>query len=175
MGLIDEMKWETATQLRYPSGDGAIIALLGEAADAASMVEPYATMCEMTEAGRIVRRTGDVWPGAPGCSLACSASTIEQNPDLVQRVVRAYMKAIDHVVAHPEEAATIASPLIGVHARFVVAAIASNPPRADGIRDHEVMLRILTFMRRLGYTEEIPEGFADPRFMDAALAESVSG
>ncbi len=38
-------------------------------ADAASMVEPYATMLEHLGLGHVIQRTGDVWPGAPGCSL----------------------------------------------------------------------------------------------------------
>lgn len=167
MALIKEMGWEQATQLRYPSGDGAIIALFGGAADAASMVEPYATMFEMAGTGRVVRRTGDVWVGAPGCSLACAASTIESDPELVRRVVRAYVRAVDHVVRDPADAAGIAAPLVGVEGRVIAAAIRANPPRIDGIRNHEIMQRILGFMKELGYADRVPEGYADLRFMDA--------
>ena len=43
-GLGDVYKrQEDADRVRMPSGDGAILALVGQGADAASMIEPYAT------------------------------------------------------------------------------------------------------------------------------------
>lgn len=64
--LIENLGWQNVEIRRQPSGDGAIIALFGQGADAASMVEPYATMMTELGVGRVIRRTGDVWPGAPG-------------------------------------------------------------------------------------------------------------
>ncbi|HVM98420.1 MAG TPA: ABC transporter substrate-binding protein, partial [Candidatus Acidoferrales bacterium] len=64
LGMVERLGWHDVEFLRMPSGDGAILALIGEAADAAAMVEPYATMMEELGIGRVVRRTGDVWPGA---------------------------------------------------------------------------------------------------------------
>jgi hypothetical protein len=39
MGLIEALGWERCDLRRFPSGDAAIIAFVGEGADAASMVE----------------------------------------------------------------------------------------------------------------------------------------
>jgi NitT/TauT family transport system substrate-binding protein len=167
MSLIDSMGWKKARQLRYPSGDGAIIAFFGQGADAASMVEPYATMLERMNMGRVVKRTGDVWPGAPGCSLACTEFLIDRDPDLVQRVVKAYIRATEFVLTNTDEAAEIASPLIGVKASYIAEATRTNPPNVNGVRNHDVMRKILLFMKTLGYINEIPEGFVDLRFMDA--------
>ena len=55
MGLLDELGWtaDRVEQRRFPSGDGAVICFVGEGADAASMIEPYASMLEhlgLTEA-----------------------------------------------------------------------------------------------------------------------------
>src|SRR5207249_5984702 len=66
--LMRDLGWDDAMRVRMPSGDGAILALIGQAADAASMVEPFATALEEQGIGWVARRTGDVWPGAPGCS-----------------------------------------------------------------------------------------------------------
>lgn len=173
LGLIDTMGWQGATRLRFPSGDGAIIAFVGQGADAASMVEPYATMFEQMGMGRVARRTGDVWPGAPGCSLACTASLIERDADLVQRVVRGYVRAVAWVNARPDEAAALAEPLIGVKADFITAAIRATPPNVEGIRNHEVMRRILGFMKALGYVRDIPEGFVDLRFLEPAMVDAA--
>ncbi|HMP77250.1 MAG TPA: ABC transporter substrate-binding protein [Kiritimatiellia bacterium] len=170
MGLLESMGWSGAVQRRFPSGDGAIISFFGQGADAASMVEPYAAMMEQLGVGRVVRRTGDVWPGAPGCTLAASAALIERDPDLVQRVVRAYVKAIAHVRAKPDDAAAAAAPLIGVHEDMIRRALRSNLPDANAIRNEDSMQRILQLMQRLGYVAEIPSNFSDLRFLDQVQA-----
>jgi ABC-type nitrate/sulfonate/bicarbonate transport system substrate-binding protein len=174
-GLIDSMGWSDASQLRYPSGDGAIIALFGQGADAAAMVEPFATLFEALDQGRVVRRTGDVWPGAPGCSLACSKALTDSESGVVGRAVRAYVRAIQYVIENPDRAAEVAEPLIGVKAPIIAEAIRNNPPRADGIRNADVMRDILLFMQKLGYVEEIPDDFVDLTFMDAVTLNEAAG
>jgi len=171
MALIDNMGWKRLEQLHFPTGDGAIIAFFGGVADAASMDEPYATMFEQMGLGRIVKRTGDFWKGAPGCSLACRADLIEKDPDLVQKVVRAYIKAASWVQKNPEEAAVMAAPIIGVKASYTAAAIRANPPRIDGIRNKETMNTILEYMKSLGYIDYLPEGFVDLSFMDSIASD----
>jgi ABC-type nitrate/sulfonate/bicarbonate transport system substrate-binding protein len=175
MGLIDSLGWGQCELRRFPSGDGAIIAFVGEGADAASMVEPYATMMERLGIGSAVRRTGDVWPGAPGCSLSASAAFIAREPDLVQRVVDAYVRAAAFVVSEPDETARLAAPYIGVHADIVRNALSVNRPDVDAIRNGAAMSMVLTLMQRLGYVDEFPQGFDDLRFLDHAQARSRAG
>ena len=55
MALIQKLHWQDANIIRMPSGDGAILSFVGEGADAASMVEPYATMLEHLGVGRVIR------------------------------------------------------------------------------------------------------------------------
>ncbi|MBI2963538.1 MAG: ABC transporter substrate-binding protein [Deltaproteobacteria bacterium] len=175
MGLIHSLGWERCELRRFPSGDGAIIAFVGEGADAASMVEPYAAMMERLGIGVAVRRTGDVWPGAPGCSLSASAALIASDPDLVQRVVDAYLRAATFVHDDPQEAARLAAPYIGVHADTVRRALAVNRPDVDAVRNRDAMEAILALMQRLGYVAEPPRGFADLRFLDHAQARRGAG
>jgi len=170
MALVESMGWQLCDQRRFPSGDGAIISFFGFGADAASMVEPYAAMMEELDVGRVVRRTGDVWKGAPGCSLCASADLIEREPELVQRVVNAYVKAVDYVRLNQDETAEIAASFIGVNARMVKRALASNLPHADAIRNAGSMDQILQLMKKLHYVDHIPEGFSDLRFLDHAQA-----
>jgi ABC-type nitrate/sulfonate/bicarbonate transport system substrate-binding protein len=68
-GLMSSLGWDEVETIRLPSGDAAILSVAGGGADAASMVEPYATMLEQLKIGTVIRRTGDLWPGVPGCSL----------------------------------------------------------------------------------------------------------
>lgn len=175
MALIESLGWGDCELRRFPSGDGAIIAFVGEGADAAAMVEPYAAMMTRLGNGEVVRRTGDLWPGAPGCSLACSARMIAEEPDLVQRVVHAYVRAVDFVLRQPDETARIAAPFIGMHPDTVRAALVDNRPNADAIRNAEVMRTILQFMQQLGYIEQIPAQYADLRFLDRAQATRAHG
>jgi len=170
MGLIDSLGWQDAELVRLPSGDGAIIALFGRGADAASMVEPFATMLSSLGAGTVIRRTGDLWPGAPGCSLTTTAALRDRAPELVQRVVSAFVRGADYALEHRDEAAELSARYIGVGALFVRQALEVNRPDVNAIRNREAMDGILSLMTSLGYVERRPEGYCDLRFLDAATA-----
>jgi len=170
MGMLKSLGWADVEILRQPSGDGSIIAFAGDGVDAASMVEPYATMLVDQGRGYVARRTGDLWPGAPGCSLTTSAAVCDDNPDLVRRVVAAYARATERVVCAPADAAAIARRYIGIGASHIEKAIRVNPPRVDAIRNLEAMDRILALMVDLGYLSRRPEPYCDLRFLDAVSA-----
>jgi len=166
MGLIRSLGWENAAQIRQPSGDGAIIALFGQGADAASMVEPYATMMEELGVGRVIRRTGDLWKGAPGCSLATTKPLTQSDPSLVEAVVRAFARGVKFVRENHAESSEIASRYIGINSRFIRAALKNNQPNVDAIRNQKPMDDILALMQQLGYIKTIPTQYRDLRFLD---------
>lgn len=163
--LVQSLNWTPQTTLRLPSGDGAILALVGQAADAASMVEPYATMVVELGIGRVVQRTGDVWPGAPGCSLTTARRLLQSDPDLVQRFVTAFRRGADVVNSDPAQAAAISSPYIGVHERFVHTAAQINPPNVKALYNESAINDILALMTELGYLQRPPKCFLDLRFL----------
>jgi NitT/TauT family transport system substrate-binding protein len=175
MGLIDSMGWSHAKQLRFPSGDGAVLAFVGQGVDAASMIEPYGTMLEVLGLGTVVRRTGDLWKGAPGCSLAASAAYIERNPETVQKIVNAYVKGAALVHTDPVAAAQAAEPYIGVSAEIIHKALSRNQPMVDAVRQKDVMGTILGFMQTLGYVKTIPQNYADLSFLDEAQRRLAAG
>jgi ABC-type nitrate/sulfonate/bicarbonate transport system substrate-binding protein len=156
--------------LRQPSGDGAIIAFFGQGVDAASMVEPYATMMEILGVGRVIRRTGDLWKGAPGCALTTTVAFKERAPDVVAGVVRAFVRGAAFVHQHPDQAAEMAARYIGIHSRFIRAALDKNQPNLDALRNHAAMDQILALMADLGYVEGVCSGFSDLSFLDSAQA-----
>jgi ABC-type nitrate/sulfonate/bicarbonate transport system substrate-binding protein len=171
MALIDSLGLEDLELVRQPSGDGAIISLFGRGADAASMVEPYATAMEQLGVGTIVRRTGDVWRGAPGCSLCCSRSLMEGNPDLAQRVVNAFVRGASFVEERPDESAAIAGRFIGIDPGFIRKALERNRPEVTAIRNSSAVEQILGLMKKLGYAKTEPRGFIEPRFLEHALVK----
>jgi NitT/TauT family transport system substrate-binding protein len=166
MALIGSLGWEQAEIRRQPSGDGAIISLFGRGCDAASMVEPYATMMEELGVGSIVRRTGDVWPGAPGCSLVTTAIYRDSHPHEVEAAVRAFRRGADFVAEDQGETASIASGYIGVDEGFIERALGRNPPDVEAIRRSQAIDAVLSLMVRLGYLERKPSGFLDLSFLE---------
>jgi ABC-type nitrate/sulfonate/bicarbonate transport system substrate-binding protein len=170
MALVESLCWQHVRQLRFPSGDAAVLSLLGHGADAAAMVEPYASLCEDLGAGQVIRRTGDIWPGAPGCSLAVAAALAADRPEVVARLVRAYVRGADTVRADPRRTAEVASAYIGVGAVHIEHALRANQPDVHAIRNEEAMARILELMIRLGYLPHRPHPFVDLRFLDAAVS-----
>lgn len=176
MGLIRSLGWTDVELMRQPSGDGAIIAFYGNGADAASMVEPYATMMQTQGLGTIEKRTGDLWPGAPGCSLATTAALRDADPETVQKFVNAFVSAVDFVHKNPKETAEIASRYIGVNADYIEQALANNSPQIDAIRHQDSMDKIINLMLDLGYLKKRPTDYCDLTFLDRAqsLLKSVS-
>lgn len=171
MGLFRSLGWRDVESLSMPSGDGAILALVGEGADAASMVEPYATMMEMLGVGTVHKRTGDLWPGVPGCSLTTTAARIGTQPTVVARMVKAFVRGAHHVLTDPADAAAIAAQYIGVHARFIEAALQVNRPNVRAICNDHAMDDALQLMLDLGYISKRPERYRDLTFLEDALAE----
>lgn len=166
MALLESLGWNGVEQWRQPSGDGAIIALLGRGVDAASMVEPYATMLAELGVGRVVRRTGDVWPGAPGCSLTTTRRFRQEAEDVVFAVVRAFARGADLVREQPDEAAELASRYVGIHPRFIRAGLRANQPRLEAIADARAREPVLALMRKLGYLQGTPSGYVDLGFLE---------
>ena len=171
MGMLNSLGWDGVELLRTPSGDGAILALVGQGADAASMVEPYATMLADMGIGRIVRRTGDLWPGAPGCSLTTTAGIIEERPDLVRRVVAAFVQGAQFVEANPDESASIAAGYIGVGEKFIRSALRVNKPNLQALENTQAIQSVLGLMTKMGYIAAAPtERFYEGSFLKEATA-----
>jgi len=170
MAMLDSLGWKDAEIVRQPSGDGAVLALVGQGVDAASMVEPYATMMEELHLGRVVRRTGDLWPGAPGCSLCCTARLLHDDPAFAQAVVRAHVRGAEDVRLHPEQAAAAAHRYIGIAPAIIARAIALHPPDVSAVSHRVCMQRIMALMIQLGYLQAMPDEFCDLRFLTPTLS-----
>ncbi len=169
-GLIASLGWHNVEWVRQPSGDGAILSFVGQGADAASMVEPYAAMLEGLELGATLRRTGDLWPGAPGCSLTTTSDLVNRLPDVVERMVKAYVAGARYVAANPDESASIAAGYIGIAPRFIRAALHHCRPNVDALRNQQAMDGVLELMRAMKYLDRTPEGYLDLSWLNNVQA-----
>lgn len=169
VGLVQSLGWREAETLRLPSGDAAILAFVGGGVDAASMVEPWATMLVHLGLGHVVRRTGDLWPGVPGCSLSTSADVIARRPGVVERMVRAFVAGARVVAEEPDRAAAIGGRHIGVDPRHVRGALVHNAPDVDALGRTDAMDAVLDLMLKRGYVAKRPDpAFKDLRFLERA-------
>jgi NitT/TauT family transport system substrate-binding protein len=168
--LMESLGWSEIEEMRQPLGDGAILALVGDGADAASMIEPFATVMEEKGIGRVVKRTGDVWPGAPGCSLTTTHLAIEQDPTMVGLVVEGFARGIDFIESNRNEAAEIGAKYIGVSPEILRKALNHNRPNVDALSNREAMDGMLATMKDLAYIDRFPEGYLDLSFLEAARA-----
>lgn len=167
--LMRSLGWDDREKIRQPSGDGAILTFIGRGADAAAMVEPYATMLQELGIGYVARRTGDLWPGAPGCSLATSRRLLADRPDLVRRVVAAYVRAGEWTNQAPDEAAEIGGAYMGIGPAFVRAALKHNRPNVEALDNLDAMNNILDFMKDLGYVAQRPTDYAELKYQRDAV------
>jgi len=118
----------------------------------------------------VIRRTADLWPKAPGCSLTTSARVIRESPGLVESVVRAFCRGAQYVRESPDDAADIASRYIAVHPRFIREALLKNYPDVDALRSSAAMSKILDLMLQLGYLKKRPSEYLDLSFLDRVTA-----
>src|SRR4029453_304834 len=115
--------------------------------------------------GTIVKRTGDIWPGAPGCSLCTTVPYKRSNPEVVKGVVNAFVRGAKFVHENPEEAAEIAYRHIGVNPKFIHQALLRNRPNVDAVRNQKAMDNILSLMIQLGYIKKHPSDYKDLSFL----------
>ena len=130
-------------------------------------------MLEHLGLGHVIQRTGDVWPGAPGCSLTTTSNIIAANPDLVQRMVGAYMRGARFAETNREESARIAAKYIGLSAEIIRKALDVNRPNPDAIRNQDAMDQVIDLMIQRGYIDRAPTGYKDLSFLDEAEAATM--
>ena len=85
-------------------------------------------------------------------------------------MVRAFVRGAAFVRQQPDHAAEVAARYIGIHPRFIRAALDKNQPNPDALRNQDAMDQILALMADLGYVEGVCSGFADLSFLDSAQA-----
>jgi ABC-type nitrate/sulfonate/bicarbonate transport system substrate-binding protein len=115
--------------------------------------------------GTVVRRTGDLWPGAPGCSLTTTRRVLREKPDLVRRVLAAFVQGAEWTSQQPAEAAIIGAGYIGVSGQFIHAALAQNRPNIEALFNEGAMEQILELMLQLGYLKSRPADFMELSYL----------
>jgi ABC-type nitrate/sulfonate/bicarbonate transport system substrate-binding protein len=90
---------------------------------------------------------------------------LRDEPDVVRRVVAAFAQGADWTRQRPDEAAQIGAAYIGVHSRFIRAALGQNRPNVQALASTGAMNQILDLMQQLGYLRERPTDYVDLQYL----------
>ncbi len=75
--------------------------------DGVFLPHPAPSIIELKGKGKHVVASGEMWPNHACCSLVVTDKLIEEQPELVEQIIRTHIKATDYINANPEEAAQI--------------------------------------------------------------------
>ncbi|QGA84082.1 ABC-type nitrate/sulfonate/bicarbonate transport system, periplasmic component [Halomicrobium sp. LC1Hm] len=148
-------------------------------ADAGSAIEPVPTLLQANEDSDMApfKYAGEIMPGQPGAVLQPSQSLVDDNPDLVRELVDIHTRATTFIQENREEAAGMASEVIGSDLLTESLAIrAINSPASNFIsnpkRIVEKSLVYNDFHQQLGSVDtDLSEGDV----FDHSFYEEVTG
>jgi NitT/TauT family transport system substrate-binding protein len=103
--MIDKYHLNNVMILRMSPSE-EVIALVTGRLDAAFLPEQHATMAESRGFPMLIR-SQDLWPGLQGDVLVVRTDLLEDNPDLVKRLVKVTQRATTWINEHPDETAEI--------------------------------------------------------------------
>ncbi len=103
--MIDKYHLRNVTVLRMSPSE-EVIALISGRLDAAFLPEQHATMAE-SRGFPMLTRSQDLWPFMQGDVLVVKTELIQNNPDLVIRLVKVTQRATAWINEHPDETAEI--------------------------------------------------------------------
>lgn len=149
----------------------ALNAYLVGQVDAVTLIEPYATKGLTESKGNQLGDGKDLYgPIFPDCVLAARKELIEQEPEVVKNVIRAFFEAQYQIESSFEEAAkTTIDKYYKTDMASLLQAAQAQPPGVDIRNQREFMLARAKTMRELNYISVDP----DDGFVNFALLEEV--
>jgi len=145
--------------------------------DAFMAWEPYCAQAVKEGTGRVLIQSGEIFPGHPCCMLGTRSSYLEENPEVVKKMVDIHVRATDYINENPEEAADIFAADTGYEKELVLEAMENIDytyyPSTEGTRAY------LEFLVDGGKITGVGEGAIDAYlgafFENGYLEELVGG
>jgi NitT/TauT family transport system substrate-binding protein len=168
----DGLDPERDVELLYFNQLGDMIAALKTGQiDATSNTEPFMTQAEQDGWARILYYYTRDWPDHPCCVVFARRDLIEGQPALVEKALRAHVRAVEYANAHPGETAqVIANVLQGFDPEMVEASLARDKMSIDYHLEEGEIARMAAAMHEAGLIERLPatEELVDRQFLDRA-------
>jgi NitT/TauT family transport system substrate-binding protein len=176
--LIDNgLDPEKDVELKSMGGGDAVTVMGAGELDGAFLHEPFPSTIELEGSGKVVVRSGEMWPNHACCCLLVSGELIREHPEMVKQIIRTHINATEYNIAHPDEAAEI----YARKCEWDVDKVRYSLENWDGswIHDPHIMLNCTLeyakFHYDLGYTDKLltKEDLFDTRFYDEIMAKSL--
>lgn len=106
--LLDSGIKPEDVDIKYMSGAEMLTSLSSGAIDGFIWAEPGPTQAEMKGIGKIVLNSSEMWMH-PCCVVVVSDELIENNPDLVQKIVNTHVKAMNYIKTNENETINISA------------------------------------------------------------------
>lgn len=137
------------------------------------VAQPFPTLAEVTNTGRILAYSYEIWEGHVDCALYLLESVLDANPGRTEELVKALVKAGQFIESNPRKASRLAMPYVGIDEEIIYKCL-TNPP--EGITYNDLVPRVeeleevQRYLLRLGLFErEISiKELMDDRFVRAA-------
>jgi len=76
--------------------------------------EPHIANSISQGVGKILNTSHEIWPGHPCCVVVCQLGFLQVRPDVVEKVIRAHLKATEFIRTHHSDAVDIAATWTGL-------------------------------------------------------------
>ena len=104
--LLDSGIKPEDVDIKFMSGAEMLTSLSSGAIDGFIWAEPGPTQAEMQGVGKIVVNSSEMWMH-PCCVVVVSDKLIKEDPDLVKKIVRTHIKAMNYIVTNENETINI--------------------------------------------------------------------
>jgi NitT/TauT family transport system substrate-binding protein len=137
--------------------------------------EPYCAWAVQENYGHILATSHDIWPNHPCCVIAVRTEFLEENLDIVKKVIRVHIRATKWIAENFAEAVEIAEKWTGL-SRTVINLAMQNiiflyQPSVEGVKQY------LEYLIQFGYVDKnaVPEGIDAfvQRFVNTQLVQEV--
>ncbi len=148
-----------------------IQALKTRQVDASSNTEPFMTEAEQQGWGKILSYYTASWPDHPCCVVFVRQDLLDRHPEVVQKLLRAHIRAVEYANAHPRETAEIiVEYLQAFDVDLVEASLAPEKMRIDYQVTAAEVDRMAALMHQYGLIERQPatEAMLDLSPLEAA-------
>jgi len=138
--------------------------------DASSNTEPFMTDSERQGWGKILFYYTAFWPDHPCCVVFARQELITQRPEVLRKVLRAHVRAVEYANVHRRETAEIIVEYLGAFdPQLVEASLAPEKMRIDYQITAQEVERMASLMHRYGLIDRELSGeeLLDLSFLEA--------
>ncbi len=133
--------------------------------------EPYPARAQSSGVGRVLVRSGEIWPDHPCCVLVADQRFLKTRRAEALKMVRAHVRATDFIRRHPEQALAIGVKYTGMDAATVRLAMANVKYTYHISVDGEK--QYVRFLAKLGYIKVKDADAFVKRFLHGELLAEV--